>query len=323
MEQYSEGGLPAASLALWLSQTEAQDEGVSRMLLETHTDYDVVGPEEDLARYEAIVLTGSPCLDASGVARLERYLAGGGRLLVLGRGALDAAGTRFQLPVGATYAGPARVVEDYTELRGGDRSVLRGLFVAGPFLNYSAAIRVTPDRGTEVLADVVEPYFDRTYARYCSHLNTPYKTEPAGHPAALRSGNVVLLTHDLGAMYHAHGARIHRELFKAALDLVHTRPMVRASLPSAGRVSLLHQKDRRRYVLHLLYAPPLQRGRCLVIEDIPPLRDVAVSVAVPEKVTRASLVPGGKAVTTKPAKDGSLAFTVPEMRGHCAVVMEY
>ena len=323
MEQYSEGGLPAASLGLWLSHSEAQDEGVSRMLLETQTDFDVVGPSEDLGRYEAVVLTGAPCLKEADVRRLSRYLEAGGRLLVLGRGALDATGTRFLLLVGATYAGPAACAEDYTVLRGGEDSVLRGLFVPGPFLNYSAAIRVRPEPSAEILADVVEPYFDRTYGTYCSHLNTPYKTSPAGHPAALRADRVVLLTHDLGALYHAHGARIHRELFKAALDLVHTRPMVRASLPSAGRVSLLHQKDKRRYVLHLLYAPPLQRGRCLVIEDLPALANVEVRLALPTRPRRAILAPGDRELVTEPGPRTEIRLTVPEMRGHCAIVLDY
>ena len=37
-------------------------------------------------------------------------------------------------------------------------------------------------------------------------------------------------------------------------------------LPSAGRISLLHQENKSRFIIHLLYAPPLERGRCLIIE---------------------------------------------------------
>ena len=57
-------------------------------------------------------------------------------------------------------------------------------------------------------------------------------------------------------------------------------------LPSAGRISLLHQKEKSRFVLHLLYAPPLERGRCLVIEDMPEIHNVEVSINLDKKIKR-------------------------------------
>ena len=57
-------------------------------------------------------------------------------------------------------------------------------------------------------------------------------------------------------------------------------------LPSAGRVSLLKQSNRHRYVVHLLYSPPLQRGEVQVIEDIIPIYNVSVELAVLEKIKK-------------------------------------
>jgi hypothetical protein len=181
---------------------------------------------------------------------------------------------------------------------------------------------VKPLAGAEVLAQLREPYFNRTYAHYCSHLNTPYRLETATHPGALRKGGVVFLPHRLGAIYHANGARVHRQVFVNALDLVYRHPMLEAKLPSAGRATLLHQPEHHRYVAHLLYAPPLQRGRCLVIEDMPTLRDVPLTVRLPEKVRRAYLIPGGTPLRLK--KDGDTCkAVVPEFQCHTAVVFEY
>ena len=87
-------------------------------------------------------------------------------------------------------------------------------------------------------------------------------------------------------MYYHHGARLHRDLFVNVLKLLHTRPMVETELPSAGRISLLHQPQRNRYVAHLLYGPPSQRGRCEVIEDLPTLTDVSLSFDLPTSIKR-------------------------------------
>jgi len=146
--------------------------------------------------------------------------------------------------------------------------------------------------------------------------------DPAEHPAAVRHGNVLWLTHDLDRQYYQHGAKVHRQLFVNALRALGHRPLAEVSLPSAGRISLLHQPERRRYVLHLLYAPPLQRGRCLVIEDLPPLREVPVTLRVPEAVTSLTWIPASQQLPLSAGQDG-VSTVIPEFHCHCAVVAAY
>jgi hypothetical protein len=250
-------------------------------------------------------------------ARLNAYVAGGGSLLVLGESALDAKRERFLLDAGADYLGPANYDDDFTVAG----EALSADLPPSPFLNYEAALRVQPHAGAEVLATIREPYFNRTYGHFCSHQNTPNRLEIAPHPAALRKGNVIFLPHRLGKLYYEHGARVHRDLFANALALIYSRPMVQTRLPSAGRVSLMRQPVHRRYIAHLLYGAPLQRGRCLVIEDLPPLYDVPLMLRVPETITAAYLIPSRAPLPITHA-DGVVSVTVPRMQGHQAVVFE-
>jgi len=318
IEDYGLGGRPIATLGLWRTGSEADDEGVARMLLETQTDFVVVEPEAERWDYEAIVLTGGAGLTPAEAEKLTRFAQGGGGLLVLGESALDAQKQGFLLDVGADYLGGGRYDVDYLVV---GEELGEGL-VRSPFLNYESALRVQPRAEAEILAAIREPYFSRTYGRYCSHQNTPYRPENAEHPGALRQGNVLFLPHALGRIYHAHGARVHRQFFLNALRLIHRHPMVRAEMPSAGRISLLHQPEDHRYVVHLLYGPPLQRGRCLVIEDLVPLYQVPLELRAPQPITRTYLVPGQDPVETE-RTDGIVKVTVPEVRCHQAVVFEY
>jgi len=239
-------------------------------------------------------------------------------VLVLGEGALNAARDALTVDIGPTYVGPARYDMDYT-LAGPDLAA-NGL-VTSPFLNYTAALRVVPTTAS-VLAALREPYFSRTYGAYCGHQNTPYRLENAEHPAALRQGNVIWLAHGVDRLYFQHGAKAHRQLFANALSLLHAKPMAEAAMPSSGRISLLHQPEHRRYVLHLLYASPLQRGRCLVIEDLPELRNVQVALRLPEQVKSLRLVPSGEHLPVV-LDEGVLRTVVPDFSCHCAVVAEY
>ena len=315
IEEYGVGGLPAARLGLWRSGSDDDDEGVSSMLLETQTDYRVVADGDDLSAYDAIILPGGRCLSAADAHRLDTFPGG---LLILGEGGLFAGEDRFALDAGVEYLGPASYDIDY--LCAGE-AVGDGL-VRSPFLCYEAGLRTAPAAGADVLARVREPHFSRTYGAYCGHLNTPYGQADAAHPGAVRRGNRVFLAHHLGRIYHAHGARVHRQLFRNALALVYPTPTAQTEMPSAGRLSLLHQPEQRRYVAHLLYAAPLQRGRCLVIEDLVPLHNVPLTITVPEELSGAQLAPQGDALEVQRSAD-SITVVVPEVHCHQAVVFDY
>jgi hypothetical protein len=318
IEAYGVGARPVSRLGVWPTGSTMDDEGVSVMLMETHKDYVVVDPAKSFDGLDVIVLTGAAGMTQTHATKLESFVAKGGGLVVLGESALDAERKGFALDVGARYLGPARFTEDYLVA---GRALQQGM-VTTPFLDYRAAIRTEPAPGTEVLVSIREPYFNRTYATYCSHLNTPYTLTNAAHPGAVRKGRVVFLPHRLGEMYYTNGARLHRQFFANALNLIYTKPMVTAPLPSAGRITLLSQPDQKRYVAHLLYAPPLQRGRCLVIEDLPPLRDVPVELRVPDKIKEARLIPDNQTLPLKRTSDG-VRVVVPSFTAHCAVVFSY
>jgi hypothetical protein len=239
-------------------------------------------------------------------------------VLALFESALDAKGKRFLLDVGADYEGPARFENDYLLV---GKELGRGL-VRTPFLNYRAALRVKARPGSQILAAIREPYFDRTYAHYCSHQNTPYQLEDAPHPGALQQGRVLYLAHALGELYHVHGARLHRDFFLNALRRLHRRPVLSTKLPSEGRANLLHQPQHQRYVVHLLFTPPLVRGRCQVLEDFVPLCDVPVRLRVPETIRRAWLAPSKKSLRLQ-RRAGAVVLVVPTVKMHQIVVCEY
>jgi hypothetical protein len=313
IEQYGLNGKPASNLGLWLSGSVPDDQGVANMLMESQLDFEVVSPQRELSHFATVILPGAACLTDNDAAVLTEYMKNGGCVVVLGSAALNPSRTTFMLDTGAEYVGPANFKIDYTIVG----QELASDLPASPFLNYTAALRVKAV-GTQVLAHIREPYFDRTYGHYCSHQNTPYRNDEAVQPAVWRKGNCMSLAHTLGETYYHHGARVHRQLFINALRLVYTQPVVTTHLPSAGRVSVVHQPQQQRYVVHLMYAPPLQRGRCAVIEDIPVLHNVPVKLCVPETIKRIYLAPSGDDLQMLAGE-----VSVPSMSGHQAVVFSY
>ena len=335
IEAYGVGGVPTASLGLWASYDHEADEGLTGMLLDEQIDFAIVQPGDDLSRYRTIVVPSVAGLLDRSVREIEHFVRDGGSLVLIGDGALRQTGDAVAIACGGRFVGRSSSDVDYTVIASGLRDAPEAAALhrapqlpVTPFLNYRPSLVFLADRSVEILATIREPYFNRTYGRYCGHQNAPDRPQrKTARPAAWRSGRVIVHTHALDRLYHAHGAKVHRDFFTRTLRLLHTAPMIEAELPSAGRVSLLHQADCKRYAAHLLYGVPVTRGGCVVIEDTPPLFDVTVRMRVPQTIRSLELIPEQTPLAWRTADSGSgtpaIETVIPRFTGHCAIVARY
>ena len=318
IEAYGIGGQPIARLGLWRSFDEGCDEGMAKILMEAQVDFEIANSSEYLKEFEVLIIPSRAKLSEDDVSRLKLYLAEGGKLISLSKGLLDHENKVFKVDLGLEYLGTASFDCDYTLAE----PALLIDYAQGPFLNNLPAIKTKPKAEAETLAHIHEPYFSRTPSHYCSHQNTPYKIEQSSHPAVVRHKSTLFLAHDLDVLYFKGGARVHRDLFINALNLIYKAPLVKVNLPSTGRISLLHQERQQRYVLHLLFSTPIQRGDTSVIEDLVALHDVKVDFCFNQEIKRVRLIPDDKELEAADL-EGNLSVTIPRFECHCALVFDY
>ncbi|NHF58579.1 hypothetical protein FK220_004470 [Flavobacteriaceae bacterium TP-CH-4] len=317
IEDYGPGGVPVSKLGMWLTLNEAADHGVVNMLLEIHEDF-IVADEQNLDQLELLIIPSEPSLNEKQAAKIATWVQKGGKLIVFADGALNQDRSSFLLDVGATYLKPSDFQFDYTVVK----KDLTTNIVSTPFLNYDAGLMTQTTSG-EVLASIREPYFNRTYDKFNGHRETPYRLQDASYPAIVKNGNVLFFAHPLDQLYYTDGVLLHRQLVKNAIRLLYQKPLLKVSkLPSAGRVSLLKQAAKNRYVAHLLYGPPLLRGEVSVLEDFLPVPGVELSLAVPESIKEVVQIPDGTPLPF--AQEGStVKVTVPTFTMHTAIVFKY
>jgi hypothetical protein len=315
IEQYGIGGISKSETGLYIGEDVPANEGTTQMLLERQINFNVVNTLKDWSEIKVLVVTSDGILKTD-LPKVQDFINRGGKVLCMGKGIF--VDGKPVIDIGAELIGNARFDVDYTLV---NEPIAKDL-VESPFLNYNPAVRIKPNAGTEVLARIREPYFSRTIDHYSSHANTPYILEDADHPAAIRNGNIIYIAHDLDKQYHKEGARLHRDLFINALNLLRENPMVTAEMPSMGRVNLLQQADKNRYVVHLLYASPIQRGNVRVVEDLVPLFNTKIEINLPENIKSATLIPSMQKIEMI-KKDGKITFVVPEFTCHTGIVLEY
>ena len=174
--------------------------------------------------------------------------------------------------------------------------------------------------GGEVLAERVEPYFDRSWRHFCSHLQTPSSGRRNG-PAIVAGDGTVYFAHPVFSQYDANAPRWCKTLVANALARLLPEPLVRHDGPSSLRVGLTEQPAERRWVLHLLHYIPERRGRSFdTIEDVIPLHDLGVSVRAPAGVRSVTRAPGGEPLAFE-VRDGRVEVRLDRLDGHAILAL--
>jgi hypothetical protein len=178
---------------------------------------------------------------------------------------------------------------------------------------YTKAIEVEAITGTTVLADVVLPYYDRTFEHFTSHQQSPTSGR-IGSAGVVQNGNVIYFAHAIGALYTEFAPRWVRTIFLNALARLLPSPLLRHDGPSAMETAI-HQQNGRRVVHLLYYVPERRTSRFEIVEDVIPLYNIKISLREDTPVTRVRLVPECTELEFT-REDDRLVVTVPVIRGH-------
>jgi hypothetical protein len=286
--------------------------GAVMMLQEAGHQFDVLDTHSDLSPYKVIILPDNISLTPDLAKKIESYLAAGGSLIASYRSGLDPTGAAFNLPqLGIKMVGSAPYSPDF--LVPGE-SIGNGL-PNTEHVVYLRGLQVEPLSGTETLAQIAVPYFNREYNHFISHQHTP-STHQIGYPGILRRGKVIYFAHPIFTQYRRSAPHWIKKLFLNALDLLLPQPAVCVQGPSTLMVTLNEQPAERRRVLHLLHYIPERRGEEFdTIEDIIPLYNIAASVRADNPIHTVTLVPQNQSLQYQ-IVDGRIQFTIPEINGH-------
>ena len=305
------GGQPTARVGILANPGSVAAEGLNKLLNQNQIEYDVI-PDTKFDGYDTVIVGEGFVLSVDGVKAMQAYIAQGGKVLFFGD-ALVKDGA-FQIDCGAKYLGKPQYDCDYLMTDMDYRMELP----KAPMLCTQPAQRTENVDGT-VLAQVIMPYFSRTKGAFCGHKNTPHDKNSTPMPGIVQKGNVVYCAHSLPTQYHTYGSLYHKRYFVLALEQIFGGGAFTVEgLGSVGMATMLHQPEKSRYCLNLLYASPVHRGNAHVIEDIMPVYDIRIRLHVPQAVKRAWVGTTGEEL---PVENNFLVL--PKLTCHAPIVLEY
>ncbi len=320
-EKWTHGGEPVSEAAVLIDPKRGdrpgpEGLGVIRSLQALRVQFDLISVSRDFAPYDLIIVPGSISVDAPLRERLEAFVAAGGAVLLSGPAALDADGkpalaasgieSHGESPFTVTYLRPAPAIAP---------SLPRTAFAV-----YERGFRMTPAaRDAEVLAQVVEPYFERDYRHFCSHRQTP-PAELSAYAAAVRNGRVLTFAFPVFRDYGRHGSAACRILLGECFDLLLPDKRIRDGGPAHLEATFVRTPQRA--VVHLLSFIPSRRCEEIdLIEDPLPLVDMPLSVRLEQEPRRVFLAPGERPLDFT-WRDGRAEVVITTTAGHSMVVFE-
>jgi hypothetical protein len=321
-EPWTDGARPVTQIGLFLAgrpgyyeEPGGPNDGATRMLTHLKHQFDVVGAESKLERYDLLILPDAVRVDGALAGRLRGCVKAGGRLLLSGTSGLDERLRPLLPEMGVSVAGESPFRTTYVRF---GREIARGV-ARTDHVMYERGLRIKPARGAQALARVVEPYFERAYDHFSSHAQTPSRPEASPWAAAVRKGGVVTIAYPIFRAFGTHANLPCRQLVGTCIRLLIGRPLLEVEGPSTLEATVTRQG--RRTVVHVLQFVADRRTSLDICEDIVPLRDVPLSLALSRWPGRVYLAPSGREVEFNWA-DGRASLTVPVVEGHQMVVFE-
>lgn len=290
-------------------------EGVYRVLQELKYQFDFIDLEDDIQKYELLILPDKVVLSQRAAKRIDSYVNQGGALLITGASALGP-NNRFMLStMGVEYLGKADYCPRYMYI---DEALWKI-----PTMSYACyvegiSIRKKPD--AKELAFTVNPYFNRSEEHFCSHRQTPPRPEISKEPAIVKLGKVVYVSNPLFTDFAENGVKVYKDILEEIISMLVNNPIVKADLPSYAEVMVRdHMISRKSKVVHILNYIIQRKCQSLdTIEDVVLLYNRKFEIRTGITPSDVLLVPEMQSLDFT-FEEGYVKFLVPEIKGHTMV----
>ena len=331
LEPYLEGAAPVTEAAMLIPAvplTRLKEDyiyGVTKLMLESNLQFDVLEPGQPWERYGLVVLPDAYRPDAAIVERLHNYIVKGGAVLVIHNAGLVAGGNVNWLErYGLHYAGKSPFKPAYMV----PQANFTGDIPTYEYALYDGAAQWKAGAPAVSYAALGEPLFQRSDKHYTSHMQTPFN-HVTEYSVVARSGRVGLMAFPAGASYYRSGYWVYRAAFEQVLKGILPARLIVTDAPLSTEITVTHQsadvtlRRPERFLIHVINwsanrkAPPHPE----VFESPVPLHEVRMRLNLPIKVVSARAVTSGQKLRVRTVK-GGVEVVVPRVTIHEVVALE-
>ena len=284
--------------------TDKSLEGAVTLCEESHYDAAVLDDLSDFSGLDLLILPDSTVITPRLQEKLSRYHEEGGRLLLSYRAGFNADGQWALDFLPLSFTGEAALWPSYWRVRPGFSPELS----RSDRVFYGRGLDMTGGPGTEVLADRVPPYFQRTDVHFCSHFQTPPAVSISEFPAVIGGERFVYFADPLFGEYRQTGNLAARDGWRRAMERLTGSPQFGAGLPTTALCVPRRRGDD--LILTLLHYVPVRKALDIdVIEER--MGFAGLALRLPPQANGVRVFGTGEAL----ARTADGTFTLPAVHG--------
>jgi len=309
--------------------------GATEMLVEAGHQFDIIDSKSDFSNYKVLILPDNIIVSKEFEEKINKYVYDGGSVLATFESGLNEDKTEFNLKglgvkvkdkltcdiYGNQVKGNVYERNDYADYIFPKGEIGKGL-PETEHVMYIKGLEVDALPGSEVLAKVVLPFFNRTYEHFSSHRQAS-SSGITGYDGIVKNEKYIYFAHPIFTQYRENAPKWCKTLLINALNMLLPESILRHDGPSTMITAVNEQKKENRWVIHLLNYLPLRRCKNIdTIEDIIPLYNIKISIKLLENLKDIQLVPEKEELKYE-VKDGRVEFVVPKVNGHQMISINY
>lgn len=331
LEPWLDQAAPVTEAALMISDIPLEKVnqqylfGLTRLMIESHLQFDVVEPGQEWERYNLVVIPDELMPDSKTVERLFRYIDKGGSLIVCHDGGLQAETRESWLEkYGMSYRGVSPFKPAYLVA---DNDLVKDM-PGYAYALYDGASQWKVHAPAKTLAQLGEPLFQRSAEHFTSHNQSPFDHATEYSVLAV-CGKIGLVGFPIGTSYYNKGYWIYRTAFDRLLLEVLPSRLIETNAPLSSELTVTYQPAsyetgrKERYMIHIINwsstrkTPPHPE----VHEDPVPLTGIRVKLNIPLRNVTVKTVFSGSKLRHR-SSDTGIEVTIPHIKIHEIVCFE-
>lgn len=293
------------------------DEGAYRILTECKMGYDFIGYLDDVEKYKLVILPDNCVLSDEMTAKLNNFTKSGGKILATNLSGISG-GKMLLDSIQLTHISESNHDTCYMRFENDE-------FEEIPQIDHVLYIKgqTVEDNGTldaKVLANIVPPYFNRTYEHFCSHRQTPPMLQASIEPAILRYPAAIYISNPLFTDYAYNGYKVYKDIIKNCIEQLIGNNMCEVDLPTLSEI-VIREKDDGLVVHTLSYAITRKCKALDTIEDKIELVNRKYSIHTRFKPSVVKIVPDNQIIHFK-YENGITTYIIDYQCGHNMVFIK-
>lgn len=247
------------------TKDSTSDEGVLRMLMQLHYQFDFISITDDISRYSLIILPDCVQVTKEFDNVLKSFIDNGGRVLSTYKSTCDS--------IKISYVRDNEFTPSYIVIDEGVNNTLETSLDPLEYVCYETGACVNSSyRASDIVAYTGKPYFNRTCDCFSSHRHFPFE-KVTDHPAILLSDSVGYCAFPLFRDYIINGNRVFKDIIGGLIKKLMPCPTLITDAPSYAEITLRKKigsgNTTAGFIIHILSYIPQKLTKTIDIVNEP------------------------------------------------------